>query len=141
MTPTKEKEKSLSTLIKELDIVFGNFIKLRDTKDGVIRCFVCHKPIPRNEAEVLHFIGRQSMPVRFHEQNCNTGCYECNRLDTDHMVKYLIRMNEVYGEDTVLYLTRQSKSLQKWMPFEIKAMIEEYKNKIAILQGKTLAIK
>ena len=57
------------------------------------------------------------------------------------MVKYLIRMNEVYGEDTVLYLTRQSKSLQKWMPFEIKAMIEEYKNKIAILQGKTLAIK
>lgn len=128
--PRSKKPDSLSSLIKELDIVFGNFIKLRDTKNGVINCFICGRRVPRNEAEVMHFIGRQSMPVRFHEENAHTGCHECNCMDSEHLVKYLRRMNDAYGEEKVLYLTRQSRSLQKWMPFEINSMIDFYKAKI-----------
>jgi len=55
---TTPKQKSLPVLIHELDAVFSRFIRTRDTKDGVIRCFICGAKLTFQEAQVMHFIDR-----------------------------------------------------------------------------------
>lgn len=76
----RTKEKSLSVLIKEADLIFGEYIKLRDTKNGVINCFVCGKPVKRNECEAMHFIPRSHLMTRYHEGNVFVGDVDCNKV-------------------------------------------------------------
>lgn len=129
-----EREKSLPVLEKELDLIFGEFIKLRDTKNRVINCFICGKPVRRNESEVMHYIGRSRLATRWDEANAHTGDIDCNKFDQDHLLKYQVRMEQVYGIESLIDLTRKSKSLMKPMRSDIEELITLYKSKVSELK-------
>jgi len=125
---TTPKQKSLPVLIHELDAVFSRFIRLRDTKDGVIRCFICGAKLSFQEAQVMHYIDRDQMPTRYDERNCHSGCEECNCFDPNHKIRYSARMLFVYGQEEINRLFRKSRGLQKFFRFELEDLIEYYKS-------------
>lgn len=128
------KEKSLQVLEKELDLVFGQFIAFRDYHAGW-KCFVCGARISsKGNGEVGHFIRRQHMATRYNEYNCNFICFDCNRDDPEHEKKYRIELLRVHGKAIVEMLERKKVSLQKFMPFEIREMIEHYKSEVSKLK-------
>jgi len=131
---TKAKTDSLSTLIHELDAVFSRYIRKRDTKDGVIKCFICGAKMSFSEAQCGHWIDRDQMPTRYDEMNCHAICEECNCFDTEHHFKYSDAMLEEYGESEINRIAKKSRSLQKFMRFEIEDLIEAYRLKVSELK-------
>lgn len=132
--PSLTKEKSLSSLIHELDGVFSRFIRKRDTHNGFIKCFVCGYTMSFQEAQCGHYVDRDQMPTRYDEMNCHSVCQECNCFDTEHKARYGDIMFETYGEWKINKLAQKSKSLQKYFKFEIEELIELYKDKIKELK-------
>lgn len=130
----KVKEKSLSVLIHEMDVVFSRFIRTRDTHNGVIQCFVCGTKMAFQEAQCGHFIERDKMPTRYDEMNCNSVCEGCNCYDLDHNGRYLDKLIEKYHVPAVQELAARSYGLQKYMRHELLEMIERYKLKIKELK-------
>ena len=128
MIRTTRKEKSLPVLIKELDDVFSKWIRKRDTVDGKIPCFICGKKMTFAEAQNMHYLNRDCMPLRYDERNCHAGCMECNCLDPGHRGKYLMAMIAKYGVAVVNELVTKSRSLQKFTRPELTEMIEFYKS-------------
>lgn len=134
MITQKPKEKSLSVLIKEADLVFGEYIKLRDTKNGVINCFICGKRVKRNEAEVMHFIPRSNMRTRYEEINAHAGDIDCNKFDDNHYLRYHERLLFTYGEDAVINLLALKYSQMKYVRSDLIEMIEDFKLRIKQLK-------
>lgn len=131
---TREKEKSLSVLIGEADKVFSEYIRLRDTHNGIIRCFICGINLRFKEAQNMHFIDRDQMPVRFDEINCHAGCDYCNCYDLMHKEKYESAMMNKYGEQTLDTLFCKSKGLQKFMRYEVEELITHYRSRVSELK-------
>lgn len=131
---TKVKEASLSTLIHDLDGVFSHFIKLRDTHNGRIKCFICGASMTFAEAQCGHFIDRDQMPTRFDEHNCHAVCEGCNCFDANHKERYAAMILVKYGHDEIERLHHKSKGLQKYMRFEIDELIGHYKKRVSELK-------
>jgi hypothetical protein len=128
------KSRSLQVLIKELDLIFGTFIKLRDSENGRVKCFICGFSMPRQMAQCGHYIDRDQMPTRYNEMNCNAICQNCNCYDPDHREKYRAKLVDKYGELGVSALETISKSLQKFMRYDLLQMIGSYKVKLMFLK-------
>jgi len=130
----KTKQKSLSTLEHELDLIFGQFIAYRDYNNGW-KCFICGIRIPSKAyGQVCHFIPRAKMPTRYDEMNCHFGCIDCNCFDPLHINRYVNRMHEVYGIPHTDSLIYQSSRLQKYMRHEIRNLIDLYTDKVKELR-------
>lgn len=125
---TKRKTESLSTLIKEADDVFSDYIRLSECdENGTGRCFICRSRVWWKGADCAHYEDRDNMATRYNEINCHLCCQYCNRYDPDHRGKYSVAMRDVYGNYTVDELEKQAKSMMKYMKHELKELIEEYK--------------
>lgn len=132
----KTKEVKLGTLIKEADEIFSKFIRYRDMKDGKIHCFICGTPVKFAEAQAMHYIDRDQMSTRYDEMNTHSGCEDCNCFDRTHHFKYHTKMVLIYGADRVHDLVLKSKSLQKFMRFELQEIIDKYKVLVSQLKKK-----
>lgn len=130
------KEVKLGTLIKEADEIFSKFIRYRDMKDGVIRCFICGISLRFNEAQNMHFIDRDHMPTRYDELNSHAGCQWCNCYDPVHKERYFMTMVSSFGGDLVEKLLKKSNGLQKFMRFELQEIIDKYKILVAEMRKK-----
>ena len=125
------KDKSLSVLIKEADELCSEYVRLK-AKDnsGIIYCFICGKPVPWRLSQAMHFITRQSMSVRYHLMNVHAGCVDCNCFDSGHPSKYMDKMYEVYGSETVAHIIKISRGLSKFTRAEMKDIILSFKHKL-----------
>lgn len=128
------KDKTLPVLIKEADAVFSEYIRLRDSKDGKVNCFICGKPMYWKDSQCGHFINRDDMPTRYDEMNCHAIDEECNCYDAKHNLRYHLKMHEVYGEAAVDRLLAKARGLQKFHRFELQEIIDLYKEKVKQLK-------
>jgi hypothetical protein len=130
----KVKAKSLSTLEHELDLIFGQYISLRDYNNGW-KCFICGVRIPsKSYGQVCHFIPRAKMPTRYDEMNCNFGCIDCNCFDREHQLRYESAMVGAFGWSLTEALKTKSQGLQKFMRCDIVDLIDLYKTKVSELK-------
>lgn len=127
---TRIKEKTLPVLMHELDDVFSDHIRQRDSNNGIVSCFICGARMPWRQSQCMHFIDRYQMATRYDELNCWAGCEECNCFDPDHKDKYRAEMLNKLGKGVVHHLEIKAKSLQKFMRFELEELIEKYKLKV-----------
>lgn len=136
----REKKKKLNELIKECDIVFSIYIRLRDCDEkGTITCPTCESRNYWRDSDCAHLISRANINTRFDELNCVGACVECNRYNAiehvEKLEKYLIA---IHGQFVVDELYRRGRSTVKMMPFEIEELIESYKQAIKNLGKKHL---
>lgn len=87
-------------IIKKLDEVFSQYIRLRDSfqkwEERYVKCPLCWNEIHRKKAQNMHFISRWILKYRFSERNCHAGCMTCNVIKNWNYILYTRRMQKEY---------------------------------------------
>lgn len=129
----KKRKQGLAPLIKKLDRVFSEYIRLRDSRSfgyKYFKCISCGMVKPYEQMDCGHFISRTHMATRFDEKNCNGECRACNRMSADHIIYYQRNLIQKYGEETVDMLIARGHSTKKWTAWELEILITHYKEEI-----------
>ena len=122
-------------MIKKLDKVFSDYIRLRDAdNNGIVRCPLCGTRMHWKEADCMHWQSRKNQSVRWDEKNCVAGCVKCNRFLDGNLDKFEEYLVMKYGRQVVTEIYGRAHSTAKFMNWEIEAMITNYKNRITGLK-------
>jgi hypothetical protein len=127
----RENIKSVSAYRRELQKVFNEFIRLRDSKEP---CISCGKPLPM-KYDAGHFYSVGSYPnLRFNEDNVHAQCVECNQHKHGNLLEYAPRLTERIGFERASKLMVLRNEPLRLSLEEIKQLIEQYKWKVKILK-------
>jgi hypothetical protein len=123
-----KKPLSAAKLKKQLDIVFGRYIKMRDgrmeDRKWVITCITCHKDYVYRDIDgrrytviqAGHFMSRGLNATRFEERNVNGQCTYCNKWLAGDQYNHGLEIDKKYGEGTSTELYNLSRT-----EFKLKA--------------------
>ena len=131
--PPKERKPSVASLVRKLDRVFSEFIRLRDSRPyryQYFRCISCNQIKPYEQMDCGHFIGRTHMATRFDEDNCHGECRMCNRFSADHMIYYQRNLERLIGKDRLDILIARGKGTKKWTAWELQILITHYTEEV-----------
>jgi len=92
----KEKLKTHKDYLKELQIVFNTYIRLRDINKG---CISCGRSLVGVKFDAGHFYSVGGNPaLRFNENNVHGQCVHCNRDKHGNLLEYAERLPERIGQ-------------------------------------------
>lgn len=134
----KKKKTSRRELIKQLDIVFSQYIRLRDSNDmGIAKCITCGKEYHWKDIHAGHFQSRSHMSTRWEEKNVHAQCRVCNILRNGEQYLYAKQIDQLYGEGTADQLFVASRTISKHSTLQLINMIKYYTDKVnEISRGK-----
>jgi len=129
-----KKAKSLPALKKSLQLVFNEFIRLRDKGKPCISCGQ-----PKGYLQAGHFYSvRMYDGLRFNENNCHGECAGCNAFDDMHLLSYAANLIDRINEDNYRELKLSAKIYKaigyKWSRSELMEKIEHYKEQVKLLK-------
>ena len=122
---------SRKSLVKKLDAIFSEYIRLRKAnKRGIVSCYTCGKKAYWKGSGMQngHFMSRKSYSTRWEELNCQVQCYSCNVMRYGEQYKYGLELQKEYGEDLPEQLLIQSKQIKKFSNIDLEDMINKYKD-------------
>ncbi|KGF32921.1 recombination protein NinG [Hoylesella buccalis] len=124
----KKRLASKATLIKKLDKVFSQYIRLRDSDtNGYCRCISCCKIHYWKEIQNGHYMSRRYLSTRFDEMNCNAQCVACNIFNQGNIQMYRQNLINKIGEKNVDYLEYKAKGVTvHYSTFELEQLIKYY---------------
>jgi len=125
--------KSRSDWLKDLQVVFNRFIRLRDSGKP---CVSCGRPDgDDHQRHASHYKSRGAHPeLAFNVLNCHASCATCNNFLSGNLVPYRIELINRIGLDKVEWLEGGHEPLKLTID-EIKILIAEYKTKIKQLES------
>lgn len=115
-------------LITDLDKVFSEYIRLRDSVEGYITCITCGDRYYWLDSDNCHYISRSKLGTRYSEINCNAGCRYCNRYLNGNLDKYKQWLIDKYGEHIIDLLKMES--YKTITTVEIHDMLNNYQDKL-----------
>jgi len=127
----KERLKTHSEHLQELQVIFNTYIRLRDTGS---RCISCDVKLT-GKFDAGHYYSVGAYPnLRFNENNVHGQCVHCNQHKHGNLIEYGIRLPERIGGEAYndLMLSRQH-SLKLSIP-EIQVLKIKYKERIKMLK-------
>ena len=131
----KESVKTKSDYLKEVQVVFNQFIRLRD--EGKT-CISCGKEI-NGVRHASHYLSVGSSPsVRFNENNVWVSCYKCNVWLSGNQLEYRLRLIDKIGIEQVEQIESLSKQSVHYSIPELIELKQVYKQKIKELQLKQI---
>ena len=123
----KESLKTHKDWLKDLQIIFNTFIRLRD-KDRP--CISCYSPLV-GKYDAGHFFSVGAYPnLRFNEDNVHGQCVHCNQHKHGNINEYRINLPTRIGQEAFDKLEANRNEPLKLSIPEIKELIAEYKEKI-----------
>lgn len=129
----KQKTKSRSQLVKELDAIFSRYIRLNNIDyNWLCKCVTCGAKVHWKNIQNWHFITRGNYKYRRREDNCFPQCMPCNIYKSWNYISYTLFMIWKYWEDFVRNM-QEDKELVKISTPEIREMIEKYKYEVELL--------
>lgn len=133
------KAKSLSSLLSDLQKVFNEFIRLRDTKydkgQAFFICISCQQPKGLDQMHAGHYFSVGGHPsTRFDEDNTHGQCSHCNYFHHGNLAAYKENLIKKIGPDRFRILEIRSQNRSKLMPFEVNLLIDLYKQNIEKLK-------
>lgn len=125
-----ERLKTRSEHLRELQVVFNTWIRLRDAGQPCISCGRHHK----GKWNAGHYLSIGARPeLRFEPSNVHLQCEPCNTHLSGNLIPYRVNLIRKVGLDRVLWLEGPHEPLKITVP-EIMAMKEEYRAKIRELK-------
>ena len=122
----KLKLKSRSDWLKETQVVFNKYIRLRDQNDGCISC-------GSTSASSYHAGHYRSIGsaghLRFNEHNCHRQCAACNTHLSGNLIRYRLGLIRKIGIQLVETLESDNETV-KWSIDEIKLLKAQFSAKI-----------
>jgi hypothetical protein len=121
----REKLKSRTDYVNDLQKIFNKYIRLRDAGKN---CIACGKPY-KGICHASHYLSVGAHPEkRFNENNVHGGCQKCNVFLHGNLINYRLNLINKIGLDEVEKLENHSLHVKLTLP-EIKDLIIEYRNK------------
>lgn len=131
------KKRSLPKLRDDLDKVFSQFIRLRDSSNGMCKCISCPKTGLIKDFHAGHYISRRHFSVRWDEKNVHAQCVGCNIFNQGNSPAYALALVRKYGENILETLDIKKNNISKMRRFEYELLIMEYREKVKSLQSPT----
>ena len=122
------KKLTRSKLIKKLDAVFSQYIRLKDSIDEIATCKTCGKQDHWKKLQNGHFMSRKHYTTRWDDVNCQVQCPGCNVFRYGEQYKFSKYLDLTYGDGTADALYLKSKETIKLADFELEEMIIKYKD-------------
>lgn len=122
------KKVSRSKLVKKLDTIFSQYIRLKNSVDEKATCFTCGKVDHWKKLQNGHFQSRKHYSTRWDEVNCQVQCAGCNVFKYGEQYKFSVNLDAKYGEGTAEDLSIKAQQIVKISNFELEEMIKKYKS-------------
>lgn len=120
----KERIKTKGELIKEVQVEFNKWIRLRDAN---LPCICCGKADPTKKYNACHFRSVGAYPeLRFEPDNVHRGCETCNSYLSGNLVNYRIGLIDKVGIERVEWLEGPHPPT-KWTKDELREMKRHYR--------------
>jgi hypothetical protein len=127
---------SFQNLVDDLDQVFSQYIRLRDSdENGIATCFTCGAKAPYKEHQNGHFIPRRHLATRWHEQNCQDQCPGCNEFKAGNLDAFEKNL-EILQPGLPDMLRELSNEVTKPTRDELKQLIMNYRLKVRNMEKK-----
>ena len=128
----KLKLKSRSDWLKDTQVVFNKYIRLRDQDDGCISCgsksaYAYHAGHYRSIGSAGH--------LRFNELNCHRQCSACNTHLSGNLIRYRLGLIRKIGIQSLEALEHDNNTV-KWSVEEIKLLKAQFSAKIKAHESK-----
>ena len=131
----KIKEKTIQQLKKKLDIVFSQYIRLRNSnEDGFCKCLTCGKIAYWKDIQCGHYLSRRHLTTRWEEKNTAVQCVKCNIFTEGNKNVFALKLIEKYGKDILKELEIKKNNKSKMTKFEYEVLIADYKQKVKELK-------
>ena len=126
---TKRKKPSRSKLVKQLDTIFSQYIRLKDSIDGIATCFTCgvKKKWKGDGMQAGHFQSRRHYSTRWIDTNVMPQCQKCNLWSAGEQFIFGQNLDIKFGEGTARRLHIKAQQILKISDKEIIEMIKRYK--------------
>jgi len=125
--PKTAKKPTRSKLVKKLDTVFSQYIRLSNAdNNGYCTCVTCNKTFHWKAIQAGHFMSRKHYSIRWDERNVKPQCVACNVYRAGEQYKYSLFLGKEVSN--VLYL--QSKEIVKFTNYELEDMINDYSERL-----------
>ncbi|MEG0968523.1 MAG: recombination protein NinG [Pseudomonas sp.] len=133
----KEKLKTRADHMREAQVLFNEFIRLRDAGQPCISCDSLpndHDLITGSRWDAGHYRSVGACPeLRFEPLNVHRQCVKCNRNLSGNAVEYRIRLVHRIGVDQVAFLEGPHQA-QRYTIEDLKAIKAECRAKIKQLK-------
>jgi hypothetical protein len=125
--PRTAKKPTRSKLIKKLDVVFSQYIRLSNAdNNGYCTCVTCNKTFFWKEIQAGHFMSRKHYSIRWDERNVKPQCKSCNLFRYGEQYKYSLYL----GNNLSKKLLEKSRELRKFTNIELEEMIADYSDRL-----------
>lgn len=128
-------KKSISTLKKQADKYFSQYVRLRDSVNGYGNCITCQRSYHWKQAQAGHFVSRSCNYLRFNDENVNFQCVGCNMFKGGDQYEYAKQLDLKYGSGTAEKLHSQRHITHKFKSDELEQIINEAKEYIKEMEG------
>lgn len=122
------KKLTRSKLVKKLDTIFSQYIRQKNSIDGIATCFTCGKKDHWKKLQNGHFQSRRHYSTRWDEINCQVQCAGCNVFKYGEQYVFGNKLDQKFGTGTAKRLHIKAKQMIKLADFEIEDLIKRYKD-------------
>jgi hypothetical protein len=123
------KKVSRKNLVKRLDTVFSQYIRLRNANpQGIAECYTCGKRDDWKRLQNGHFQSRKHYGTRWDETNCQVQCVSCNVYKYGEQYKFGVRLDEDFGYGTAERLHTKATQITKYSNNDLQELITKYTN-------------
>lgn len=123
-----------SNLVKKLDEVFSQWIRLSHAKNGLVNCYTCNKTGEVKHMQNGHYVSRAVRSLRWDESNCRPQCYGCNVMQGGQPITFRENLVKELGEPAVLCLEQARHILFTPTDEWLLKQIELYTTKVGSLR-------
>ena len=124
------KQKSIAKLKKELDRFYSLWIRNKDARDGLNKCYTCGQVLEVKKLQCGHYWSRKHLGTRWSDLNCHPQCVSCNMFKEGNKPAYTLALIRQYGVEVLDKLELKAKAPAKYDRFELERLIGEYKLKL-----------
>lgn len=127
--PKTSKKPTRSKLIKKLDVVFSQYVRLSNADDkGFCTCVTCGKKghWKTGGIQAGHFMSRRHYSTRWDERNVKPQCVRCNVYSQGQGYLYSLYL----GKELSNELYEKSQKIVKFTTNEIEELIEHYSKEV-----------
>ena len=126
-----KKKLTRSKIIKKLDNIFSQYIRLSNSKNGNCTCITCGKvgDWKNGGMQAGHFMSRKHYSTRWDERNVKPQCVGCNMFKAGEQYKFSLYNGQQLSEE----LLQKSRETVKFADVDLIEMADYYSNKLKLL--------